>query len=118
MSTINATNIKNAASSVTNIILDTGGGVTCGSDYNVSDVEGKGINLQLGNTSASLNVQTPQSASSSSQALRVYRGNEITASILNDGSIDSSGFISSKSYFVDNINLHKINDDPIKIITI
>ena len=90
MSTINATNIKNAASSVTNIILDTNGGVTCGSDYDISNVEGKGINLQLGNTSASLNIQTPQSASNSSQAFRVYRGTEITASILNNGSITAS----------------------------
>ena len=37
---------------------------------------------------------------------------------LTDVAKKSNGFISSKSYFVDNINLHKINDDPIKIITI
>ena len=91
MSTINATNIKNAASSVTNIILDTNGGITCGSNYDVSDVEGKGIKLQNGNTSSSLNIQTPQSASSSSEAFRVYRGTDVNASISNDGSIVASG---------------------------
>ena len=37
---------------------------------------------------------------------------------LTDVAKKNKGFISSKSYFVDNINLHKINDDPIKIITI
>tara|TARA_Y100000992_G_scaffold264845_1_gene201834 strand:- start:333 stop:671 length:339 start_codon:yes stop_codon:yes gene_type:complete len=37
---------------------------------------------------------------------------------LTDVAKKSNGFISSKSYFVDNINLHKINDNPIKIITI
>ena len=43
MSTINATNIKNAASSVTNIILDTNGGVTAG------EIAVDGITSTVGN---------------------------------------------------------------------
>ena len=61
MSTINATNIKNAASSVTNIILDTNGGITSAGatftgdvtsqgfvttgNYDSSDANGKGARL-------------------------------------------------------------------------
>ena len=45
MSTINATNIKNAASSVTNIILDTDGGITSAG------------NVKIGGTSATPTTQ-------------------------------------------------------------
>ena len=37
---------------------------------------------------------------------------------LTDVAKKSNGFISSKSYFVDNINLHNENKYPVKIITI
>ncbi len=41
MSTINATNIKNAASSVTNIILDTNGGITSADSISALNFQGK-----------------------------------------------------------------------------
>ena len=50
MSTINATNIKNAASSVTNITLDTNGGITSAGTVTVNNPDsssnsGNGANI-------------------------------------------------------------------------
>ena len=64
----------------------------------VSDAEGKGIELNVGNTSANLFLQAPFNASSSSKIFRVNYGTSENISFTNNGSATFAGTVTASSY--------------------